>query len=175
MRSVSPADLVARFEKGVPLNLLEVDPGIYCHEAGVHPDLPDLFIKRAALTDYSVRYFQAIWAGQLTGSLFPSVKVIHIFGDEVLTIAERIETGRPDFVTSRLAQSLHKKLESIDDDRFYVDPSGLAQLKSWIKSNRKRPDCHVGNMGIRPGTNQVVIFDPVAGHISKRLRKSHHV
>ena len=167
-----------RTEHNKRLGLTTLNPrGNSCLTAGIHPSLPDMFIKIITSDDPSFDYCASIMDGELEGSLFPKVHTISHINDETcilvmerlevedsaqgLDISERDEDVLLHLLTrSEFAPDFKEAKEFHADMEIVAPLSDLLQLKAWLKDRGYRVDFHHGNYGFRPGTRELVIFDP---------------
>lgn len=148
--------------------------GNSCLTAGIHPDMPDVFIKVVTLDDPVLLYLEAIQDGVLTGSLFPKVHSITRVIDCYIILMEKLEVETElvtddseehaifenEFTWAMADPPTFDKIEKYRD-QFYVNIGELKNFLDWIENERLSLDLHRYNFGLRPNTKEVVIFDPL--------------
>lgn len=169
----NPIDSRRRQANNAALGLVTVSTeGNSCLTAGIHPDLPNIFIKVVTYDDPSLTYAQAILNGELEGPLFPEIQSITFVGEQAIILMERLDIEEEyfDFSTENALDQLtkHPDIQSAEDElkarlsqyEIEVDIEGVNDLGHWLLNHGLVADMHQDNYGLRKGTRTLVVFDP---------------
>ena len=145
--------------------------GNCCVTVGVHPDIPDVFIKVVTNDDPCIQYMQAILDGELSGKLFIKVHNLIKIDKHTLILMERLDTDE-------VGYQVAKDIEYNED----VSAHGICQKElqafhDWFDSKLRANwridiDIHSSNVGKRKD-GSYVLFDPVfrQNHFDKMRKR----
>lgn len=165
-KSLSSTDSIPKDREGANKLLgLETtsDRGSFCVTAGVHPDLPNLFIKVVPNNEATLPFVYAIQNGELSGKIYPKIESIIKLDHVTIIIMERVKVltyAESDAMNNDEHWYIEHLKPKPPDLSFKVDHDELVNLHEWINKNGYRKDLNTGNYGFRTN-GELVIFDPI--------------